>query len=140
LHDPKKLASMGVEFGVGFIPFGGFAWSGYKVLTRDDASPVLAAAALVLAKDSDPKSGEALASAAKLQEKWLVRAAAFDAIAKRGDPSLLPTAIDGLQDPQDEVEYSAARAILRLSDIKGRRTERPKPQAAKSKTTSKKSP
>ena len=69
---------------MGFVPLGGLAMGGYKVLTRDNVSPVLAAAALTLAKDPDPKSGQALADAAAKQEKWLVRAAAFDAITKRG--------------------------------------------------------
>ncbi len=90
---------------------------------------VLAAAALTLAKDPDPKSGEALANAATTQEKWLVRAAAFDAIARRGDPSLLHVAVAGLQDKQDEVQYSAAGAVLRLSDIEENRKAAPKPPA-----------
>jgi len=137
LKDPKKMAGLGLQVGVGFIPFGGLAMGGYKMLTKDDTSPVLAGAALVLAKDPDPKSGQALANAASQQEKWLVRAAAFDAIAKRGDPSLLPTAVDGLQDTQDEVQYSAAGAVLHLSDIQAQRA-RPKP-APKRKAPAKKS-
>lgn len=126
LKDPKKMAGLGLQVGVGFVPFGGLAMGGYKLLTKDDTSPVLAGAALVLAKDPDPKSGQALADAASQQEKWLVRAAAFDAIAKRGEPSLLPTTVDGLQDKQDEVQYSAAGALLRLSDIQAQRAH-PKP-------------
>ena len=92
----------------------------------------------MLAKDPDPKSGEALADAAITQEKWLVRAAAFDAIAKRGDPSLLPTAVDGLQDGKDEVQYSAAAAVLRLSDIQAERASRPNSAPAKRKAPAKK--
>ena len=64
LKDPKKMAGLGLQVGVGFIPFGGLAMGGYKMLTKDDTSPVLAGAALVLAKDPDPKSGQALANAA----------------------------------------------------------------------------
>ena len=138
LKDPKKMAGLGFQVGMGFIPFGGMAVSGFKMLTKDDTSPVLAAAALTLAKDPDPKSGQALATAAATQEKWLVRAAAFDAIAKRGDPSLLPTAIDGLQDKQEEVQYSAAGAVIRLSDIKEQEASR-KPAPVKRKTPAKKS-
>ncbi|MGC2111398.1 MAG: HEAT repeat domain-containing protein [Candidatus Korobacteraceae bacterium] len=119
LHDPKKMASLGFQTGLGFVPFGGMGLSAFKLLTKDDTSPVLAAAALTLAKDPDPKSGQALADAALEQKKWLVRAAAFDAIAKRGDPSLKGTAVSGLQDEQDEVQYSAAAAVIRLSDIEG---------------------
>ena len=129
LKDPKKMAGMGLQMGMGFVPFGGLAMGGYKLLTKDDISPVLAAAALTLAKDPDPKSGEALANAATTQEKWLVRAAAFDAIARRGDPSLLHVAVDGLQDKQDEVQYSAAGAVLRLNDIEENRKAATKPPA-----------
>jgi HEAT repeat protein len=117
LHDPKKLASLGFEAGLGFIPFAGVGLSAFKVLTKDDTSPVLAAAALTLAKDPDPKSGQALADAAAQQKKWLVRAAAYEAIAKRGDPKLKGAAVSGLQDEQDDVQYSAAAAVIRLSDI-----------------------
>src|SRR5271165_1539311 len=79
-----------------------------------DDSAALAAAALTLANDPDPRSGEALAQAALNQKKWLVRAAAFNAIAKRGDPSQIHTAVLGLQDEQDEVQYAAAAAVIRL--------------------------
>ncbi len=119
LKDPKKMATLGLQAGIGFVPFGGLALTGYKMLTRDDTSPVLAAAAIMLAKDPDPKSGQALADASANKEKWLVRAAAFDAIAKRGDPdpSLIQAAMDGLSDPQPEVQYSAAAAALHLADV-----------------------
>ena len=127
LKDPKKMAALGVQVGVGFIPFGGLAMGGYKMLTRDDTSPVLAAAALMLAKDPDPKSGNALADASANKDKWLVRAAAFDAIAKRGDPALLVPAEDGLQDDKDQVRISAAAAVIRLHDIQSQ----PKPEAKK---------
>jgi len=127
LKDPKKMAALGVQVGVGFIPFGGLAMGGYKMLTRDDTSPVLAGAALMLAKDPDPKSGNALADASANKDKWLVRAAAFDAIAKRGDPALLVPAEDGLQDDKDQVRISAAAAVIRLHDIQSQ----PKPEAKK---------
>lgn len=120
LHDPKKMANLGFQAGLGFVPFAGMGVTAFKMMTKDDTSPVLAAAALTLAKDPDPKSGQALADAALQQKKWLVRAAAFDAIAKRGDPSLKGTAVSGLQDEQDEVEYSAAAAVIRLSDIEAK--------------------
>jgi HEAT repeat protein len=128
LKDPKKMAALGVQVGVGFIPFGGLAMGGYKLLTRDDTSPVLAAAALMLAKDPDPKSGTALVDASANKDKWLVRAAAFDAIAKRGDPTLLDAAEAGLQDDKDQVRISAAAAVIRLHDIQSQ----PKPEPKKS--------
>jgi HEAT repeats len=134
LKDPKKMTGLGLQVGMGFVPFGGLAMGGFKMLGKDDTSPVLAAAALTLAKDTDPRSGQALADAATQKEKWLVRAAAFDAIAKRGDPSLLPVAVGGLQDKQDEVEYSAAGAVIHLRDIQARRVTAPKAAPAKKKT------
>jgi HEAT repeat protein len=133
LHDPKKLASLGFQAGLGFVPFASMGLSAFKVLTKDDTSPVLAAAALTLAKDPDPKSGQALADAATQQKKWLVRAAAYEAIAKRGDPTLKGAAVSGLQDEQDEVQYAAAAAVIRLSDMEARpRTTRRNAPAKKS--------
>jgi HEAT repeat protein len=126
LDDPKKLAGMGFQTALGFVPFGGIGVSAYKFFTKDDVSPVLSAAALTLAKDPDPKSGEALSQAALNQKKWLVRAAAFNAIAKRDDPALLHTAIEGLQDDQEEVQYAAAAAVIHLSDVAGAHKEKPK--------------
>jgi len=125
LNDPKKMAELGGQVAIGFVPFGGLALSGYKVLTRDDTSPVLAAAALMLAKDPDPKSGNALADASANKSKWLVRAAAFDALAKRGDPVYLDAAEAGLNDDQAQVRISAAAAVIRFTDIKSH----PKPAA-----------
>jgi HEAT repeat protein len=134
LKDPKKMAALGVQAGIGFIPFGGLAMGGYKLLTRDDTSPVLAAAALMLAKDPDPKSGKALADASADKDKWLVRAAAFDAIARRGDPALLGAAEAGLQDDKDQVKISAAAAVIHLHDIQSQpkpETKQPAPKKTK---------
>jgi HEAT repeat protein len=64
LKDPKKMAQFGFDQGIGFIPFAGVGMGAFKALTKDDASPVRAAAAKILAKDPDPKSGEALVEAA----------------------------------------------------------------------------
>jgi HEAT repeat protein len=138
LKDPKKMASLGLQAGIGFVPFGGLAVTGYKMLTRDDTSPVLAAAAIMLAKDPDPKSGEALANAAANHDKWLVRQAAFNAIAKRGDPNLLADSVTGLQDQKPEVQYSAAGAVLRLTDIQAQQTMHP--EVPKHKPAPKKKP
>jgi hypothetical protein len=52
LKDPKKMAQLGFEQGVGFIPFAGIGWEAFKVIRKDDSSPVRAAAAKVLADES----------------------------------------------------------------------------------------
>jgi HEAT repeat protein len=54
LDDPKKLATFGVETGLGFVPFGGLGVSAYKIVSKNTSDSVRAAAAQVLAKDPDP--------------------------------------------------------------------------------------
>jgi HEAT repeat protein len=131
LNDPKKMAQFGFEQGIGFIPFAGLGYGAFKMATKDTTSPVLAAAALTLVKDPDPKSGDALANAARDNKSWIVRAAALNAIALRGETSLLPAAESGLQDDKEEVRYSAAAAVIRLTDLSARRVPAHKAPAAK---------
>jgi len=52
-----------------------------------------------------------------------VRAAALEALAKRGDPAVLDTVSLCMSDKKDAVKYTAAAAVLRLTAIKeaGRR-------------------
>ena len=95
----------------------GVGWTAFKMLRKDDVSPVLAASALTLANDPDQKSGQALVDAAEGNKSWLVRAAALNALAKRGDPNLIKAPEDGMTDEKEEVQYSAAAAVIRLSDI-----------------------
>jgi HEAT repeat protein len=114
LKDPKALAKIGFEQGIGLIPFAGIGYGAFKALSKDDESPVRAAAALRLARDPDPKSGEALAKAAA-DEKWMVRAAAIDAIGRRGDAALLKAVVPHLTDDNETVRFNAAACILRLS-------------------------
>jgi HEAT repeat protein len=116
LRDPKAMASVGFQVGIGFIPFGSAGYGVFKAVAKDDASPIRAAAATKLAGDPDPKSGQALAKSAA-DPKWIVRAAAVDAIAKRGDPSLLKAIIPLLNDENDAVKYSAAATVIRLSVV-----------------------
>lgn len=114
LSDPKKMAQFGFEQGIGFIPFAGIGYGVLKATTKDDVSPVRAAAAKILANDSDPRSGEALVKSAS-DKSWVVRAAALDAIAHRGDPALAPRIAPQLDDEKDVVRYVAAAAIIQLS-------------------------
>ena len=92
LKDPKALAKLGFEQGISFIPFAGIGYGAFKAIRKDDESPVRAAAALRLARDPDPKSAEALAKAAG-DEEWMVRAAAIDAIGRRGDAALVKAVV-----------------------------------------------
>lgn len=114
LKDPKALSKVGLEAGLGFVPFGGAGLAGYKMLTKDDATPVRAAAAQQLAADPDSRAAKALV-ASLADSKWLVRAAAADAIAQRNDPSLKDSLTPVFLDSKDVVRFTAAAAYLRLN-------------------------
>ncbi len=117
LHDPKKMAALGFEEGIGFIPFAGIGWGAVKAIAKDDSSPVRAAAAKVLARDPDPATTIALTDAAG-DKSWIVQTAALEALAKRGDRSVLNTVEKYMSDEKDAVKYTAAAAVLRLTAIR----------------------
>jgi HEAT repeat protein len=75
------------------------------------------AAVKELAADRDPKIDAALTRACS-DKKWLVRAAAIYAIAKRDDRGFINAITPALQDKNDIVRYEAAAAVLRLSGMK----------------------
>jgi len=116
-RDPKKMAEIGFQQGLGFIPFAGLGWRAFKMVKKDDSSPARAAAATVLAKDPDPKTTEALVNAVG-DKNWIIRAAALEALARRGNPSVLNTVELYLTDEEGEVKYTAAATALRLTAIK----------------------
>lgn len=100
-----------------FRSFAGIGWGAIKAITKDDSSPVRAAAAKVLAKDPDPATTKALADATG-DKSWIVRAAALEALAKRGNPSVLNTVEQSMSDEKAAVKYTAAATVLRLTAIK----------------------
>src|SRR5262249_950005 len=117
LKDPKKMAQFGSEQGIGFVPFAGLGYTGFKMLTKDDVSPVRAPAVRMLAKDPDSKSEEALL-AATCDKSWIVRMAAVESLALRGDPKVAPQLEPKLEDGKDAVRYTTAAAIVRPGAIK----------------------
>ena len=121
LRDPTKLAEIGFQEGIGFIPFAGMGWKAFKTIRKGDTSPARAAAATILANDPDPRTTEALANATG-DKNWIIRAAALEALAKRGDPSVLRTVELYLSDQEGEVKYTAAATALRLMAIRQART------------------
>ena len=132
LHDPKKMAELGFEEGIGFVPFAGIGWGAIKVIRKDDASPVRAAAAKVLARDPDPATTKALIEATG-DNSWIVQAAALEALAKRGDPSACGTVERYLTDEKAAIRFTAAAAVIHLSAIK--QTPRRKRQNSRTQTT-----
>ncbi len=116
LKDPKQLAMIGVSEGVGFIPFAGIGWDAWRTMRKKDPNPVRAVAASYLAHDPDPATGKALVKATN-DKDWIVRAAAIEAIAQRGDPSLLSKVELKFDDRHPKVRYTAAAAVIRLTAI-----------------------
>jgi HEAT repeat protein len=116
LHEPKKLEAIAFEQGIGYVPFASMGWDALRVILKNDSSPVRAAAASMLASDPDPASGKALVNAMQAK-RWVVRVAALEAIAKRGDPELRLKIEPFMYDMKEEVRFAAAAAVLRLVDI-----------------------
>ena len=114
LKNGKKMAGLGFEEGLGFIPFADLGYSAAKMVRKDATSPVRAAAARDLANDPDPRVGQALVKAAS-DKSWVVRASALLAIAKREDPKLLDSVVPALSDTNQTVRCTAAAAVIRLT-------------------------
>lgn len=115
LHNPKELAMIGLEEGIGYVPFAGIGWDAWRYTHKKDPHPVRAVAATLLAHDPDPKTGEALVKAALNDKDWIVRAAALEAIAQRGDPTLEEKIEMSLFDTNVHVRFTAAAAVIRLT-------------------------
>lgn len=114
LKNPKELAKIGFSEGIGYVPFAGIGWDAYRTLRKKDPNPVRAVAAKVLANDPDPASARALVRATNDRD-WIVRAAAVEAIAQRGDAKLLPNVERRFKDRNAKVRFTAAAAVIRLS-------------------------
>ena len=114
LKDPQALAKIGFETGIGFIPFGGIGYKAVKAFTTDKTSPVRAAAAQKLVGDNDPRTTQALVNALK-DDKWVVRAAVVNALAKRDDRKHVADITPLLNDENATVRFNAAAAVIRLT-------------------------
>ena len=120
LQDRKKLLQMGVEQGIGFIPYAGFGYDAYKTVAKNDSSPVRAAAAKKLAHDPSADTLRALLRATH-DKNWMVRAAALEAISERGDKSLIDKLFLSLDDEKDDVRFVAAACVAHLSELPAKR-------------------
>jgi len=116
MQDPKKMAELGFEEGVGFIPFGGIGYSAAKAIAKDGTSPMRAEAARILVNDPDPRISQALVRAVS-DKSWIVRASALLAIAKREDPELLNGIVPRLSDKNGVVRFTSAAAVIRLTAV-----------------------
>jgi HEAT repeat protein len=117
LHNPREMAMIGLEQGIGYVPFAGIGWDAWRYTHKKNPQPVRAVAASLLAHDPDPATGAALVKAALNDKDWIVRAAALEAIAQRGDPSLEDKIEISLFDVNAHVRYTAAAAVIRLAAL-----------------------
>src|SRR6202051_172600 len=113
MKTPSRAIRFAFDQGIGFLPYGGYGMEALHAWKKRSTAPTRAAAARELAGDPDPRSGEALAKAVS-DKDWSVRAAAIEAIAKRGDPALLVDIVPAMTDRQDVVRYLGAVGGFRL--------------------------
>lgn len=120
LKDPKQMAQLGLQEGIGFMPYGGIGIEAYRNLSKKDNWPIRAAAARFLAHDPDVMSRDALIQTALADNNTNVRQAALDALSERGDPSCIERLQRNLDDEKSAVSYRTAAVIIHLSDIAGK--------------------
>jgi HEAT repeat protein len=120
LHNSKELAKIGLEQGIGYVPFAGIGWDAWRYTHKKDPHPVRAVAATFLAHDPDPATGRASVRTALNEKDWIVRAAAIGAIAQREDPALGDKIVVSFFEANVHVRFTAAAAVIRL-DVRGRK-------------------
>lgn len=123
LKDPKQMLEMGFEEGIGFVPYGGMGLEAYRTIVKRGDDPARASAARYLAFDPDPISEDALIQTALADKTVLVREAALQALAEKGDPRCIERLAANLHDNSTAVRYWTAAAIIRLSSQKERRSK-----------------
>lgn len=118
LHDPRQLAAMGFNEGIGYVPFASMGWDAYQTIMKDKKDGAAAKAALIsaLATDPDTRTDKLLLTESQ-NRNWVLRVAALEAIAKRGQPTLLSGVEPRLSDRRREVRLTAAATIIRLEDV-----------------------
>jgi HEAT repeat protein len=121
LKDPKQVAQMGFEEGIGFVPYAGIGYEAYRQLMKHDNSPVRAAAARFLALDPDAVSEDALIQVALADKNVIVREAALDALAERDDSKCIGRLPTNLDDDKYPVRYRTAATIIHLGSAETRK-------------------
>jgi HEAT repeat protein len=114
LKDPKQVAQMGLQEGIGFVPYAGMGYEAYRQLMKHDSSPVRAAAARFLALDPDSISEDALIQVAVTDKNIIVREAALDALAQKFDPKCIQRLAINLDEDKYPVRYRTAATVIHL--------------------------
>ena len=122
MHTPRETFLFALRQGIGFAPVPGLGVgvASLQQLLSDPGVSGRATAALLLSRDKDEQTLQAL-RAALFDNDWSVRAAAIHSLALWNDPALRSDIAPLLEDKRELVRLRAAAAYLRLSAIKGRR-------------------
>jgi HEAT repeat protein len=78
-----------------------------------------------LHKQKSTKLGQALVQASS-DKSWIVKTAALEALAKRGDPLYLDSVVSAMADDNTSVRCTAAAAVIRLSNVAAAKSTRRK--------------
>jgi len=129
MHTPRTTILFAVREGAGLagVPGLGMGISSMQQILTDPGISGRATAALLLGKDKDQATLDALEDAL-IDKDFRVRAAAVHALALRNDPALRADLEPLIDDAKEEVRLRAAAAILRLAAIPA---PAPKKRAAK---------
>ncbi|MGA8214967.1 MAG: HEAT repeat domain-containing protein [Candidatus Sulfotelmatobacter sp.] len=118
IHNPRQVALMGFNEGIGYAPFAGIPWEALQTIMKDRKSGTAAKAALISALATDPESRTSkLLLTTSQNRNWVLRLAAVEAIAKRGDSALAPGLEPRLSDSRREVRLAAAATLIHLDDL-----------------------
>jgi HEAT repeat protein len=124
MHTPRTTFFYAVRQGLGFVPLPGFGEgvASMQALLADPNVSGRASAALLLGKDKDPATVDALEDAL-LDKDWHVRAAAVHSLALQNNPAHKADLEPLIQDEKEDVRLRAAAGWLRLDAI-GHRPKR----------------
>jgi len=119
MHTPRTTFLFAVQQGMGFVPLPGFGEgvASMQAILTDSGVSGRATAALLLGKDKEPETVDALKDAL-LDRDPSVRAAAVHSLSLRNDPALLETIGQMLYDEKEPVRLRAAAGYLRLLAIR----------------------
>ena len=134
MQTPKGMFMFALRTGIGFVPVPGMGqgFASMQGILSDPSVSGRATAALLLAREKDGKTLEALKDA--LEDKdWSVRAAAVHSLALRGNPSLRKLLEPLLDDDKEAVRLRAAASVLRLSGVSARPSQAASPRSAPAK-------
>jgi HEAT repeat protein len=125
MHTPRTTFLYALRQGLGFVPLPGFGEgvASMQALLSDPGTSGRASAALLLGKDRDPATVDALKDAL-YDRDWHVRAAAVHAVALQNNPAFKPDLDRVTLDDKEEVRLRAAAGWLRLNTIEAHRARK----------------